>query len=444
MRLAIRRSDLSISYLLLLAACLFAPFRFFRINVGISTSVADILLFSAFVAFLCRFYVERRAISIPAPLMISNVVLILGLLITLSAYPEWQNLYVCIKLLIATLFVPLLVSWASIEDNRRAVVLLFVFGLVPALMVVIAALQLRGITFFNFLGGAGPMGLTYGGRLAGAVFHPTWLGSGCALAIPIWIYFLMRKTGLMTSVFSMAILSILIYGLDYSGTRSAVLAFIVSMAFFLWAISGHFSRFGVRLIFYFFVLILTVYATFAFTQTDLSVSADANTGFGRLFFSTGSAELSSHKRYWILQDSWVGIQERPLVGQGIVHYWYPHNSFIGILFGAGMLAALGVLLWVGSVLMMIGRLYLKLGSRGYGGWDNRLLFASLGAVFFAWMVNLMFQPMITETNAYFALGLLFSILYGSSGTKAGQFGGERFASTINRVTGINRVQGKHA
>lgn len=247
-----------------------------------------------------------------------------------------------------------------------------------------------------------------GGRAQGLAYVHNALGYTSALLAPVAIYFWSRHRRLSWRVLAVLSLALLVYALDASGSRAALLA----LALGLLVPAMHLLRRYLSAALVTAVLGIAAAATLAATvalELDIEVPRSlSESAFGRLF-GISDASASNSERQIYIDYAWGQFQDQPVLGSGYYLLRLSHMHVLGVMQCGGLLGLSAFMLWVLAVLGALrnvggGLARSRPQTEAYYG-----LWACALSGFVVWAVDGALQPLLLDRNGYILIGVLFAL-----------------------------------
>jgi len=229
----------------------------------------------------------------------------------------------------------------SVKDINTLNKLVSVFVLSVAINAFLGVLETRGVNITNIFHSnsiAGGYSLT--GRSEGLTMHPNFLGILCAMTIPI--IFCLEKYFFKSLVIKLSLITLMIYGVIISGSRSALVAGLIGGGF-TWIYGYGINRksatiFGGLII----VGILIVFL-------NMNSIGDNTSSLSRLF-QTGindtSAYYSDQERREIMSEALINIENHPIIGDGMRWIQHVHCIYIQFIESVGLFGFLSLVSFI--------------------------------------------------------------------------------------------------
>jgi len=371
--------------------------------------ISDALFLAALATHALRMLQDlSRLATIPFSLLAAGMGFALSGLITFALGDDANADPInAAKMVFSLTVFPILIMMTTGGHTGRINALLAAWLAGGAFSAAVAVASHYGVALLGFYDGG------HANRASGLGYHPNALGYTSALLAPVAIYFWWRATARWQSVLMLAGLCVLLYALHLSGSRAALVALLLALAFPVarlirieaaaYALVG---ALGLA-----FVVLLGFALASEFDLHDL-VHRVEDSAIGRLLGLSGSGEHSDSERRAFLRYSWAQFQESPLLGSGYGWLRGAHMHVLGIMHSGGLLGLSALLLWF-TALATAGHRTANVQHRYTGELAGLRTLVVAGLVI--WFVNGGLQPVLLDRNGYILAGVLFALAAHTAG-----------------------------
>lgn len=383
----------------LLLAALLAPMN--RPRPFQHVTYADIALILALLAVFLRQFGPRRTIHLPLAFLLPPVVVLLGGLLQQFFLDGTDSLPFVFHYFVAAAIVPMLIFWTVAGDRRAQLAVAAAWVCGTAFSSLVGIFAHHGIQLFGFYD---PYANWYWGgyRISGLSFHPNLLAicSAMAMAFLVVAGILVQQRALRAAIAALIVL--LFYALDLTGSRAALAAVLLILPLLLWTGLGQIDLRRRLTVFAVAGAVLVL----AFAALNLSGQYDSASAFDRLFGGSNT-EISDRTRAAIRQQVFRDFFEHPIFGAGYVHIRDAHNFFLQFLQSGGLVGLSGFLGYVGMLVVMGARCWID----RPGALDRLMTAGTMGGVA-VWLLIGLYQNAVVERAVYVPIGLLLAMAYG--------------------------------
>jgi hypothetical protein len=360
-----------------------------------SVSYSDLALLMAAALWFIEGMLRPRTLFLPGFLVLGACLLLLSnsLASMFLHQPDmgWGRL---IKLLIASVLLPVIFAWVSPGPLwvRR---LLWVFVAGCCLSVIAGVAHARGINI-----GINRLATDDWGRMAGLGEHPIIFAIFCALAIPMcWVFAFQPKNPLELGGALLAV-ALLFYGINASGSRAGLGGALLGTLCVLWLSRRSLLHKAQS-------LRLAAMAVLVLVAGGAGLTANIDTGKSAIdrFFGTEYSVVADTERRHQQQRALAQFEFSPLFGTSYFWLTEGHNVVLQFLACGGVLGLLGY----GLILGGYGWTVFSLRQSSRLNAEQYQILTALLAAMVALLGVDMFQPVVQERGAYIAPALILAM-----------------------------------
>lgn len=321
----------SLSFLFLIFAIGLQPFTALRLRGSIT--LADCFMFAAIIALLPPLLRSRVRVWMPWWLVLSSALLIFACLIRIvtdwGAHAHFDLVNVIIFCYCIYLIPVVIASQPDLEvKHLNLIIMVWVFSHLISAIVAIG--QSYGVNF----GISSEYFVVISNRYAGLTLNPNSLGMFLAFCVPMVISAALFKPHLKRYVAGLFIASILLYGINLTGSRTALLSSIIAsgLTALIYMFSGRTSTMltqAIRLL-----IVMATASAFWVYISDSQMTAGA---FERLLKGDEGTKASDVIRDELGAQALRNFLENPFSGIGFIDVINAHNVWVMLLEGSGVL-----------------------------------------------------------------------------------------------------------
>lgn len=356
---------------LLLAAGMLT-ITFSGVDVGIVTA-PDVFLLPALLFFIPR-VLHAGQFEPPTWLIGAGALVLAAGLLPHFLFPVLpaRSVQILGQLVIALIYIPVVISLGVKEkDDLWRLATLFVLS--ASVNSFFAVLQFFEVSDLASLA-TGSRGFAHTGRVAGFTAHPNQLGLVCVLAFPIALHLYKRRRLWFVS------LVLLVGGVMGSGSRTALVSLLASIALYLYMQGSLSASRLIRAL------------VFAGLVAVVASAVGIDIALNRLLVTDQSVAEATAARSDSLAVAFSDIRAHPLTGVGFGKG--AHSLYISVVQSAGVLA-LGGFGWFATRTLRIARRF-----------RHDLLVSAVGASMASWLAAGLIHPGLYDRYLYVPAGLL--------------------------------------
>ncbi len=382
----------SIAFAFISLGVFFTPFSALALYWG-TIKLADIAFFSGFFLSLIYSFLAQRFFFVPVKLLLSAVITVVGFLIVVTVYENDDiREFPTFMMVVSWFLVPLAIMNQAGKNVRSVKLILAIWMLGILLGAIIGIIQNSGMISIR-----NTLGLSIHYREAGLTIHPNSFGFYCALGLPLFFEKALLEKSLFNKTLAFIACAILIYSVNISGSRSALVLIGLAILLILIMVA---LRAGVLLQ---LVLCLGLMAPLllAYYSGVIPQLGGDQSAVNRLFFGDPSAYAADLRRTQFFEYVLQVFQEHPFLGNGYRLYGV-HDAILGTLALSGVVGLIGFLLREGAAIDDFRHLK-KI--------DNHLRYFGLSTIglrvsYIVWLTSLLTAYWLLERGGMVVIGLL--------------------------------------